>query len=297
MTDRFKHRHWRLIDVLQEAAAYLESKQIEHPRHNAERLLAHVLNVSRVDLYLQFEKPLQTEERDAYKQLLRRRAGREPLQTILGETEFMSLPFRITGDVLIPRPETEILVEKTIEIVETHFPNESCVQILDIGTGSGCIAVSLANHLKNTRITAIDHHPAALHLAMKNAERNGVQDRIEFVNLDIMKSPAMPGQTGFDLIVSNPPYIRTGDLDTLAPEIRDHEPLEALDGGKDGLRYYRRFRDILPGWLNHPGYILLEIGADQADCVQQIFGSKNWASIDILQDLAGLNRVLVLTKP
>ncbi|MBN2105232.1 peptide chain release factor N(5)-glutamine methyltransferase [bacterium] len=284
------------MDVLQEAVAYLESRHIEHARLNAERLLAHILGVSRMDLYLQFEKPLKTEEREAYKHLLRRRAGREPLQTILGETEFMSLPFNVTENVLIPRPETEILVENAIEITKTRFGNKSSIHILDIGTGSGCIAVSLARYLKNARILAVDQHPAALNLARKNAELNAVNDQIEFIRMNIIESSGMPGKIRFDLIVSNPPYIRTPDLPTLPPEIRDHEPVDALDGGPDGLRYYRSFQSILPDWLNESGAVLLEIGADQAKDVQNIFSQSPWTSIRLLQDLAGLDRVIILSK-
>ncbi|MBN1781057.1 peptide chain release factor N(5)-glutamine methyltransferase [bacterium] len=290
------NQSWRLIDVLKEAAGFLNARGIDNARPDAERLLAHILGLSRVDLYLQFEKPLSTGEREAYKERLRRRAAHEPLQYILGGTEFMSLDFLLNPGVLIPRPETEILVEKSMEIAALRLKNLQPIHILDIGTGSGCIAVSLAVHLQQSHIHALDRESEALDLAKKNAVLHGVDERITFSAADIRTLEAPPDNTLFDLIVSNPPYIRTGDIPGLAPEIAEYEPVQALDGGTDGLDFYRRFQILLPAWLGPQGAAVLEIGADQGAEVRNIFQQGPWASVEIVKDLAGLDRVAVLLK-
>ena len=281
--------------MIREATDFLDTRGIEHPRLNAERLLAHVMNTTRIDLYLQFEKPVQIHEREHYKNLLRRRADHEPLQYILGETEFMSIPFQLTHEVLIPRPETELLVEKTIEIAESQFRTKPTIQILDIGTGSGCIAIALAKQLENARILAADSNPAALEVAKKNAGIHNVSDRIEWTKMDVLSQSHNPGTMKFDLIVSNPPYIPEDLLWTLAPEIKNFEPLEALRGGKDGLLFYHQFSRSFPQWINSPGNALLEIGEDQASAIQKIFGNEFWISREIFQDLAGKDRLVVLS--
>jgi len=279
--------------VLQEATVFMRSRQIENPRLNAERLLAHVLSLTRIDLYLQFDKPLTTEEREAYKMLLRRQAGHEPLQYILGETEFMSLPFRVTPDVLIPRPETEILVEKVIERVQT-VPSPT---FLDIGTGSGCIAVSLAHYLPGARITAVDRSESALKIASENAEANGVADRIQFMPLDI-RNPEPPEKWDglFDAIVSNPPYVALSEWDRLTEEIRIHEPRIALCDEGDGLAFYRLIAEKTASWLKPEGTICLETGDGQTVSVQNIFKRNGFRTESIHADLNGIDRVLIFSK-
>jgi release factor glutamine methyltransferase len=263
---------------------------VENPRLNAEWILAHVLGISRIELYLQHEKPLEKKELGLYRAFIRRRVNREPLQYILGETEFMSLPFRVESGVLIPRPETELLVEKAAELMKDRtYP-----KILDIGTGSGCIAISLARLLPSAQVWASDHSRAALDLAERNAGLNGVNDRIRFVEMDIM-TDSLPKEK-FDMVVSNPPYICEQDIQTLAPEIRDHEPLDALNGGPDGLSFYKRFQQILPGVLDPQGIVLLEIGSDQREAVRAVFDNGTWASMNIYGDLAGLDRIIMLTS-
>jgi release factor glutamine methyltransferase len=287
-----ENQTWTLLSVLKEAAAYLELHKIGQPRLNAEQILSHMLGISRIECYLQFEKPLKIAEREQYKVLLRRRAGHEPLQYITGETEFMSLPFKVTTDVLIPRPETEILVEKAIDRARQKSKKE--FTILDIGTGSGCIAVSLASFLTHARITAIDQSEPALRIAKANAILNTVSDRIVFQHYDIMVPLDRKELGSFDLIVSNPPYIRTEVLKNLDPEIKDHEPVTALDGGPDGLNFYKQYAMVLPDCLRPSGAIFLEIGADQGHDVIEIFKNGPWADIRIFQDLAGLDRVVML---
>jgi release factor glutamine methyltransferase len=284
---------WRLGPVLQEASGFLQSRQIENPRLNAERLLAHVLNLTRIDLYLQFDKPLTMEEREAYKTLLRRRAGHEPLQYILGGTEFMSLSFRVTPDVLIPRPETEILVEKVIE----RFRTVPSPTFLDIGTGSGCIAIGLAHSLPEAQITAVDVSEKALKIAFGNAEVNGVKGRIHFMPLDI-RSPESPDilNEAFDAIVFNPPYVALTEWDRLAEEIRAHEPRIALCDEGDGLVFYRLIAEKAASWLKPEGFICLEAGDRKAAAIREIFEKNGFRTEGIHADLNGIERVIIFSK-
>jgi release factor glutamine methyltransferase len=291
LSSKPQNQTWTLMQVLKEAAGYLESHKIDRPRLNAEQLLSYMLGLSRIDCYLQFERPLNVREREQYKTLLRRRAGHEPLQYIVGKTEFMSLPFRVTHEVLIPRPETEILVERVIDRVKQDQKQSA---ILDIGTGSGCIAVSLAAYLTRSRITAVDESEEALRIAKENAAINQVSDRIVFQHSDIMVPFNLNKLGLFDLIVSNPPYIRTAVLKNLTPEIKDHEPVSALDGGPDGLNFYKKYATVLPDCLRPSGSVFLEIGADQGSEVLKIFRNGPWADMRIFQDLAGLDRVVML---
>lgn len=295
MNTEIKNSKWLLIDVLKEATRFLESHGITHARGNAEQLLSYVLGSDRIGLYLNFEQPLSENERKIYKQLLRRRTQREPLQYLVGRTEFMSLPFRIKPGVLIPRPETEVLVEKTIGQIEKRFGSDKPISCLDIGTGSGNIAVSLAYQSENIRVIAVDVDQDTLAVAEENADVNGVGDRIEFVLLNIMdeKSIEKIGQR-FNIVVSNPPYVSEEDYKKLPEEIRMHEPKIALDGGRDGLRFYRRLAQILPELLEKDGLALFEIGADQTDPVKAIFKESFLKHIEIIQDLAGQDRIICL---
>ena len=279
---------WRLGQVLQEATRFLESKSIESSRLNAERLLAHVLDLTRMDLYLQFDKPLNQKEREGYKSLLRRRVGREPLQYILGETEFMSLPFKVTPDVLIPRPETELLVEKVAE----QFGDSDSPHILDIGTGSGCIAISLAHRLPNARITGVDVSEAALKMAAQNAGLNRVDERITFQILDILQEESGEKQSEFDVIVSNPPYIALAEWEDLQEEVREFEPRISLCDEGDGLGFYRHIASRAPVFLKPKGRIYLEIGYTQSAAVQTIFEEAGFLKKVSYPDLNGIERVL-----
>ncbi len=295
MMTEIKNSKWLLIDVLKEATRFLESNGITHARGNAEQLLSHVLKLDRIELYLKFEQPLSENERETYKQLLRRRAGQEPLQYLIGRTEFMSLPFRVKQGVLIPRPETEVLVEKTIEQIQNRFDQSKTVTCLDIGTGSGNIAVSLAHQLESIGIIAVDVDKEVLTVAEENAEMNGVGDRIEFVLLDIMDEKSV-GQINrkFDIVVSNPPYVSEEEYKQLPEDVREHEPKIALDGGQDGLRFYRQMAKVLPELLEKEGLAFFEIGADQAGQVKTIFEGSFLKNIEIIKDLAGRDRVVYL---
>jgi len=275
-----------LSDVLTEATAFLKSKEISDPRLNAERMLAHVLQISRIELYLQFDRPLNQSEREQYKDFLRRRAAHEPLQYILGETEFMSLPFRITPDVLIPRPETEVLVELVLEDAKT----EPVQTILDIGTGSGCIAVSLAANLSDVQITAADVSRKALEVASQNARLNGVQDRVQFTEGDIQSGLDL--ESRFDVVVSNPPYIALNEWDKLDPEIREHEPRMALCDESDGLKFYKMMADQSESFLERGGKIYLEVGDTQSEEVLKILNEAGFSNAQSYPDLNQIHRVV-----
>jgi release factor glutamine methyltransferase len=279
-----ERRRWTVIELLKWTADYLGEKKFDNARLNAERLLCHVLNCRRVDLYVNFERPLAAEELAFYKNLLKRRLSFEPLQYIIGETEFFSLTFKVSPAVLIPRPETELLVEQVI----AHGRDLQPGRILDIGTGSGCIAISLAKHLPQAHITAIDQSPAALSLARENAALQQVAERIDFLEWDF-SGTEFPFSEPFDIVASNPPYIRKSDYERLPAEIKNFEPLEALAAGIDGLEAYRHLRRWLSRLLIGGGRAFFEIGADQTADIQQLFPDAA-----MVQDLAGRDRVAVV---
>ncbi|KAA0892050.1 peptide chain release factor N(5)-glutamine methyltransferase [Oryzomonas rubra] len=251
---------WTTIKVLAWTKDYLGTKGIENARLEAEWLLCAATGLDRVGLYLHFDKPLNDDELAAFRAMVARRARREPLQHILGTQEFCGLEFEVSPDVLIPRHDTETLV------TEALARSPEARSVLDIGTGSGCIAVALAHSLPNAAVTAIDISPAALEMARRNAERNGAT--VEFLAGSLLEPVA--GRS-FDLIVSNPPYIPSTDIDRLEPEVRDFDPRGALDGGADGLDLYRILIPGAPAHLNPSGWLLVEVGIGQAPAVAELF--------------------------
>ncbi len=251
---------WTTLKVLTWTKDFLSSKGVENARLEAEWLLCAATGLDRVGLYLNFEKPLSDEELARYRAMVTRRGRREPLQHILGTQEFYGLEFEVTPDVLIPRHDTETLVLEAL----TRMPGAAAV--LDIGTGSGCIAVSLAKQLPLAAVTAIDISGAALAVARRNANNNGVA--IEFLLGSLCEPVA--GRS-FDLILSNPPYIPSRDIDVLEPEVRDFDPRGALDGGADGLDIYRELIPAAVSCLKSGGWLLVEIGVGQGADVEQLF--------------------------
>ncbi|MEE4312193.1 MAG: peptide chain release factor N(5)-glutamine methyltransferase [candidate division KSB1 bacterium] len=285
---------WTLIDILNTSVDYLKKKGFENSRLDIERLLCHSLQLKRVDLYVNFERLLTNEEISNFKALLKRRLGNEPLQYILGETEFMSLRFKVNPSVLIPRPETEVLVEKVIEI----FRDADQPAFMDIGTGSGNIAISVAKHLSRSRIVCVDIDDGALEVASANAAQNDVADRLVFVKADVTDS-AFHGHfdTPFDAVISNPPYISRADYEELPEEIKKHEPLSALLGGEDGMDYYKAIvTQANNGILNEKGVLALEIGYDQREDVESLLEQSQFQDIETLSDLAGRDRVVIARK-
>ncbi|MBN2202136.1 peptide chain release factor N(5)-glutamine methyltransferase [bacterium] len=286
-------RIWRLIDVLNEAASFLRRNGIESPRLHAERLLAFVLNADRVGLYLQFDRPLSDSERSSMRDLLRRRAAGEPLQYLLGGTEFMSLVYRVNPSVLIPRPETEILVEDAVETLKTAGP----VRILDVGTGSGCIAASLARNLPEAAVDAVDSEPNAIETAAENAARLGVGDRIRFIRADAMDggfhAAAAPP---YNALISNPPYVSEEEWERLPVEIRMHEPKRALCDGGDGFGFYPVLARLASELLVPSGTAWAEVGAGQAGRVKAIFEGSGLRNVTEIADLNGIPRVIRANK-
>lgn len=277
---------WTVLRILEWTTGYFREQGIESGRLDAELLLANVLDLDRVGLYLHFDRPLNREELDAYRQLVKRRAEREPVAYILGETEFWSLTFRVTPNVLVPRPDTEILVEESLK----YCPG-AC-RILDIGLGSGAIAVALAHENREAFVAGIDISPAAVVLAQENANRNDVADRVDFSVADLADFSGGP----YDLIVSNPPYIPHGDLAGLMPDVRNYEPVEALDGGPDGLGAYRSILRRAPEQLTENGWLLVEIGVGQAEDVARLFTGAGFTDIEIRNDYGGIPRVIAGRK-
>src|SRR5450631_362115 len=273
---------WTTLKVLDWTKKFLVSRGVENARLEAEWLLCAVTGLDRVGLYLNFEKPLNDEELAAYRVMVARRGRREPLQHILGTQEFCGLEFEVTPDVLIPRHDTETLVNEAL----ARMPG--ALSVLDIGTGSGCIAVALACRLPGALVTAVDISAAALVVARRNAERNGVA--IEFLQGSLLEPVA---GRHFDLIISNPPYISSSEIDTLKPEVRDFDPREALDGGLDGLEIYRRLIPEATAFLVFGGWLLVEVGAGQADDVSRLFSSTVGYGQSITAcDPAGIARVV-----
>ena len=273
---------WTVLKLLRWTADYFNGRDIDSPRLDAELLLAETLGLDRVGLYLNFERPLETGELAAYREQVRRRASREPLAYILGRTEFWSLPFKVTPAVLIPRPDTELLVEVALPLLV------GAARVLDVGTGSGALAIALAHERPEWMVTAIDLSPAALAVAAENTRNNGVAERIHCRPGDLAVLPGGP----FDLVVANPPYIPSGDLAALMPEVRDFEPHLALDGGPDGLAAYRALARQAGDVLVPGGWLLVEVGLGQAANVQELFTAAGLTEIFTARDLAGIERVV-----
>ena len=276
------------------AGRLLSAAGVENARLDAELLLRYVLGINQAEFYLRMDDVIEADAERRFWRLLQRRARREPLAYITGHKEFWSLEFKVTPDVLIPRPETELLVEAALERTRSMF--KSGLKILDIGTGSGAIAVCLAKELREAQISAVDISNAALQVARANAERHGVADRIRFAQGDLF-APAAEERESFDLIVTNPPYIPSADLAELAPEIRAWEPIAALDGGADGLDIYRRIVNECRGYLAAEGHLLLEIGDVMAQAVgQMIANAGGFETGVLLRDYAGKDRVIATRK-
>jgi release factor glutamine methyltransferase len=262
---------------------YFSTKGVDSPRLTIELILAHVLGLSRFDLYLQFDRPLKDAELDELRSMIRRRAAREPLQYILGEAHFHGRRFAVDRAVLIPRPETELLVDEVLRRVHA-------LRCLDVGTGSGCIGVTIALERPDTEVVAIDVSEEALAVARGNAEALGARN-ITLDRCDFMDDDAVRALGSFDLIVSNPPYVAVAEMAELAPEVREHEPHAALTDRGDGLAFYRRFVEVAPTLLRPGGHLFLEIGFGQAERLDALFRSAGF-SVDILDDLERIPRIL-----
>ncbi len=275
-----------IAQFLSRATGQLQSgPHAERARADAETLLLHVLEANRAWLISHGEDGIGEESASRYTELVERRFRGEPIQYITGETEFYGLPFRVTPDVLIPRPETEHLVEQAIAVAR-EFAEP---RIVDVGAGSGAIAVALAVHLADACVTSIDVSADALAVARENAARNAVSEQVRFLHGDLLAPVA--GEA-FDLVVSNPPYVPERDRESLSVEVREYEPPQALFAGEDGLDVYRRLIPAGYAALAPGGYMLLEIGYGQAEGLRALLGGSGFKEIDFVPDLQGIARVV-----
>lgn len=278
---------WTVLDLLKWTASYFAGKGIENGRLDAELLLAEILKLNRIGLYLNFDRPVNSDELAAFRALIERRARREPLAYILGRCEFWSLTFKVGPDVLIPRGDTETLVEAARKVLPSGGT------LLDIGVGSGAIALAIAHERPDAQVEGIDLSPAALAIATENSQLLGLADRVVLREGDLF---ALDSSRQYDVIVSNPPYIAVGEQATLMPEVRDFEPHLALFAGDDGLDCYRALIPAAKTALKSSGTLLVEVGAGQAAAVAELFAVAGYAEISTNRDLAGIERVVAGKK-
>lgn len=282
--------NWTTLKLIKWTTDYFVEKRVDTPRLDAELLLAHVFQMDRTHLYMNFDKPVLKTELSAFKKLLKRRAKGEPVQYIIGYQEFWSVKMMVDPSVLIPRPDTELLVEEGIKELNRSFSQTDMIEILDIGTGSGALAIAFATELKKAHVTAVDKSHKAVIMAEKNIEKQALSSAITLTEGDLFDK--LGGKT-FHLILSNPPYIPTGELSELQPEIRDYEPLSALDGGIDGLDYFKIIIPDSDDYLKSGGWLMVEHGEGQSEQVQDIFKKSGfYESIEAVKDLSGIYRVV-----
>lgn len=274
-----------VLEVLKRTTDFLEGKGVEGARLNAELLVGHALGLKRMQLYLQFERPLTEPELERIRPLVRRRAAREPVQYIIGETGFRDLTLTVDARVLIPRPETEQLVELVMGLCP-----QPPAAVLDLGTGSGAIALSLAKAWPGSRVTAVDREEGALAVAAANAARNGLEGRVSLVRSDWFA--ALPVGMRYDLIVANPPYLSDTELAEAQPEVRAHEPRTALSAGPDSTRDLRRIITEAPAFLAPGGRLALETGIDHQDELAAAARAAGFNRIELHRDLTGRSRFL-----
>jgi release factor glutamine methyltransferase len=278
-----------VLEVIQRSTEFLAKKEVDSPRLQVELLLAHVLKMPRMKLYLNFDRTLQPAELDALREMVKRRGNREPLQHIVGSTSFCGLEIAVNRHVLIPRPETELLAERAWKFAATV--TGSAPKVLDLCTGSGCLAIAVAENCAKAEIYATDISPEALAVARDNASRNNLSSRVQFFEGDCFAP--LPEKIQFDLIVSNPPYIPSSEIETLQTEVRDHDPRLALDGGADGLEFYRKIAGEAKRFLSANAQIMLEFGDGQATAIRGIFETQGWNVLGVEQDFTGKERMLI----
>jgi len=278
-----------ISDLLREASQALRDAGVPEARREAGSLLSHVIGKDRTFLISHAEDIVARDDLARFREAVTRRASGEPLQYITGVQDFYGREFRVTTDVLIPRPETELLVEAALEVI-AHKP---APLICDVGTGSGCIAITLVCERTDARAVAVDVSAPALAVAEDNSRRHGVSDRMRFTISDCFESV---DRTAFDLVVSNPPYVAAAALSGLQREVRDHEPLVALSSGVDGLDVIRRLLRDAPAFLKTDGYLIMEIGFDQGEKVQRLINENLWRLDEIRPDLQGIPRIVLVQK-
>lgn len=287
---------WTVGKLVTSAADYLKSKNVDEPRLSAEILLAHALGSSRLQLYTRWTDPVADEPRTAFREFTRRASTGEPVAYIVGHKEFFSMDFEVSAAVLIPRPETELLVDRVLGYVkESSRPGW---QLFEPGTGSGNIGAAIIKNIPDARLVASDITEESIAVARRNFEKHGLGERVKVALIDWMKIPAdLVPEGGFDLIVGNPPYVGTTQTDMVNPNVLDNEPSVALFGGADGLDFYRRtIREALP-ILKPDGTLFCEVGWGDSDKVVEIFTAAGWKNIGRWKDFAGIERTLQFTPP
>ena len=282
---------WRVMELINWTTDYLKKNGIESARLDAELLLGHILNKSRLELYMEFNRIVAKEYLAQYRELIKKRVEHIPVAYLTNNKEFMSLNFYVDESVLIPRPETEVLVETVLNL---QF--DDCT-ILDLGTGSGAIVVALATQRTDWKFVAADISPEAIVVAQKNAQKHDVEDQITFLQGDLFEPMQVEGETEsmkFDCIVSNPPYIPSGEIPALMPEVRDYELKIAIDGGKTGLDFIERMVAESPKFLKENGQFVFEFGYQQSDAVRNLIQSNpQYTDCEIIKDYADIERVAV----
>lgn len=284
-------RRWTIRELLSTSSEYLKQKGIESPRLNAELLLSKTLNVSRLRLYLDLERPITSEELSQFRSLIRRRTKREPIQYILGTAGFYNLELKVGPGVLIPRPETELLVETILKEINSQGLGPEPIRCLDVGTGSGCIAISVLKECPNTHFVATDISQEALNCARENSMTFGLENRIDLRQGSLFE-PIMEGER-FHIIASNPPYVREDEWEGLQPEIRSYEPKEALLAGPDGLRVIRALILKSIDYLETGGFLILELAPSQAQEVASLMQKRGYQNVRLLRDLSGALRAAI----
>lgn len=282
---RSSQKIWRVIDILKWGEQYFQENRFENPRREIEFLVQEILNCKRVDLYLRFEEPLTKTNLATLRNWIQRRKNREPIQYITGKAGFYDIVLNVTPDVLIPRPESEVLVSSVLEIV----PSDSDISILDIGTGSGCLALALAKALPKSKIVGIDNSAKAVELAKLNAKTLNIENA-EIYLLDILKEES---EDKFDIIVSNPPYIPESEINNLMKDVKNFEPHSALTDFNDGLTFYRKFVEIRNMILKSNGWFFVEVGLGKhPQQVKGIFQDNDFKNIELIKDNNGDDRIL-----
>lgn len=273
-----------LLDFLNLSTEYLTSKNIEDARLNVQLMLCHILKCDKISLYMKFDYPLDEIEIQTLRTFLKRRSLKEPLQYILGEAPFFDFMLKVNPSVLIPRPETEELVDLTVRSVDKTKP----LKILEVGTGSGAISIALAKFLPSSNLTTTDISKEALQTALENAKSVGVSNQINFVVHDFLNEPI---SDVFDIIISNPPYIEKAEVQQLADEVKNFEPVISLTDGADGLAFYRRFAQVVKTNLTSNGFLFLEMNADSAGKIKNIL-SPELSSVEIINDMQEKPRLI-----
>lgn len=274
-----------IAEALKTGAYSLATHAIPSPEHESSLLLRHVLKCDAAFVYAHPDRRLNAMESILFKAVIKRRASHEPFQYIVGKQEFFGMDFEVTPDVLIPRPETEILVEAVIE----EYKERGAFRFCEIGVGSGCISTALLANLPQSSAVGVDISTAAIEIAGRNARRHNVSERLELVHSDMFDGVS---ETSFDLFVSNPPYVPDGDLDSLQQEVKGFEPRVALTGGTDGLDIVRTLISQSPKYLIPNGFLFIEIGWDQSERVADLLDRRVWASFELMPDLQGIPRIV-----